>query len=82
MPKKYKPIIRVTPVTFSNGKPTKYQAFGQLPNGDVRIIGNPCSNPTLAIRSLKAQCRAFAECDCRVIEAIDEQYAATDKQKK
>lgn len=82
MPKKYKPIIRVTPVTFSNGKPTKYQAFGQLPNGDVRIIGNPCSNPTLALRSLKAQCRAFEECACRVIEAIDEQPAASDKLQK
>lgn len=82
MPKKYKANIRVTPVTFSNGKPTKYQAFGQLPNCEVRIIGNPCSNPTLALRSLKAQCRAFAECACRVIEAIGEQPAAYDKQQK
>lgn len=82
MPKKYKPEIRVTPVTFSNGRPTKYQAFGQLPNGDVRIIGNPCSNQALALRSLKAQCRSFAECACRVIEAIDAQPEATDKQQK
>lgn len=82
MPKKYKPNIRVTPVTISNGKPTKYQAFGQLHNGDVRIIGNPCSNPTLALRSLKAQCRAFAECAVRVIEAIDAQQATTGKQQE
>jgi hypothetical protein len=82
MPKKYKPDIRVIPVTFSNGQPTKYQAFGQIPNGDVRIIGNPCPNRTLALRSLKTQCRAFAECAVRVIEAIDAQQATTGKQQE
>ncbi|MDD6754353.1 MAG: hypothetical protein PUE15_10715 [Prevotella sp.] len=82
MPKKYKPDIRVTPVTFSNGQPTKYQAFGQIPNGDVRIIGNPCPNRTLALRSLKAQCRAFSECAARVLEYIETSCTDDEKQQK
>lgn len=81
MPKKIIPDIRVIPVTFSNGKPTKFQAFGQLPKGDVRIIGNPCPNRTLALRSLKAQCRLFAECAARVSEFLDVYYPDEDKEK-
>ena len=82
MPKKYKPDIRAIPVTFSNGQPTKYQAFGQIPNGDVRIIGNPCPNRTLALRSLKTQCRAFAECAARVLEYLETPPVTSGKRQK
>ena len=75
MPKKYKPDIRVIPVTFSNGQPTKYQAFGQIP-------GNPCPNRTLALRSLKTQCRAFAECAARVLEYLETPPATSGKRQK
>nr|WP_298672944.1 hypothetical protein [uncultured Prevotella sp.] len=58
MAKKTAASIQIVACTFSKGKVLKYQAIGSYKG--KRIVGDPGSSRSIAIRSLLKECDKFA----------------------